>query len=230
MDDAYREEVKQLIAESFREQQGELLRATTSNSIQIVEKMLQKTTSHIQDTIDDEIAGSSSGYEFKNNINKSNFKFAKEVNDTFKKTARAIADNDRPKANGLIEKGKTLSKERIEALRVADKEGWDVALAYLNEDLVSGAEKEKKLKTARKEATTAREVAAKKRKLSSHQNYTTERDGKKKEDWYSQNRGERSSYGFGGRKYGNEKKERTDKTCWTCGRMGHFWAACSKNQ
>ena len=48
-----------------------------------------------------------------------------------------------PKAMNLIEKDKKLTKSHLKALRIANKEVWDTALAYLSDDLASCSEEEK---------------------------------------------------------------------------------------
>ena len=78
------------------------------------------------------------------------------MEDIWKKTGRAIEEENVPKAMTLIEKGKKLTKNRLKALRIADNEGWDTALAYLSDDLASCSEEEKRMKKARRVVHTNR--------------------------------------------------------------------------
>ena len=91
-----------------------------------------KTPLELKDTIDDEVAGCSTNTIFKNNINKSNFTFCKQIRDIWKKTDRAIEEGQITKAKEYIQEDKTLTNKRIEVLRIADRDGWDTALAYRN--------------------------------------------------------------------------------------------------
>ena len=63
---------------------------------------------------------------------------------------------DWTKTEGFIQQGKTLSEDRMEVLRIADKEGWDVALKFVSEDLVQGPDRKTQLQIARRYAQESR--------------------------------------------------------------------------
>ena len=100
----------------------------------------------------------------------------------------------------------------MEVLRIADKEGWDVALAYVSEDLVQGPDKEKKLKKARRYAQDFRET--KKKRAPSR---VDDRFSMKKEDGNEAFRGKFKTF-----------RDTEKRTCWSCGRMGHLYENCPK--
>ena len=74
----------------------------------------------------------------------------------WKKTERAIHEDQVEIAKRIVELGKNLTKIRLKVLRIADKDGWDNALAYLSDELASGSEDEKRLKKARRESGNKR--------------------------------------------------------------------------
>ena len=150
-------DVEAFMTAKMQEQQTELLRLAAKNTDVIMAQNIKESNSAIKDVIDDEVEGCSTwDGNFKNNINKSNYDFCKQVEDMWKKTGKAIEEENVPKAMNLIEKGKKLTKNRLKALRIADKEGWDTSLAYLSDDLTSCSE-ENSLKKARCVVQTNRE-------------------------------------------------------------------------
>ena len=225
MDEDTKTEIKELVKTVLQEQQRDLLRSAASNALSIVEKQIGKTSSELRDAIDDEVAGCSTDFTFKNNINRSNFNFTKQVNDIWKKTERAIGDGETNKAKDFIQKGKELCINRMEALRIADKEGWDVALAYISEELVTGEENEKRLKKARRDAKTSRDEKKKTYSSTSQrtrfQPYSYDKYPKKEE-------GSDKSYNSTSRENGYYRKSRKldNITCWICSRFGHVATYC----
>ena len=87
-------------------------------------------------------------------INKNNHSFCKQIDDLWERTDRALQENNPEKARGYAQQGKTLTKKRLQLLRIADTDGWDTALAYVSDDLASNSDDEKRLKAARRAAQT----------------------------------------------------------------------------
>ena len=222
MDEDTKTEMKRLVVATMREQQTSMLQSAATNAEKIAEQKIVKTSSELKDVIDNEVAGSSRGeIAFKNNINKSNFDFCRQVDDMWKKTERAIAEKNEAKAKEFITKGKKQIKKRMKALRLADKEGWDVALAHLSDEMASNSEDEKRLKKARSSAKASRD-GKKKRARSSSMGQENDRKWGKSSEEYGEKRG-RSSYA----KSNYRTYSGTDsKTCWTCGRLGHISPEC----
>ena len=194
-------------------QQSAFLKSAAINAVDIVDQRISQNNSELKDTIDDEVAGCSTDVSFKNNINKSNFRYCHQVRDIWKKTDRAIDEGQLTKSKEYIKAGKNLTNKRMEVLRIADREGWDTALAYLSDDLVADPESEKRLKKARRTAQASREN--KKQCTSSYHGVkrTTDRktDGN---DWKDKNSNTSPSF---------KRFRNTDsKTCWSCCRLGHM--------
>ena len=149
-------DVEAFVTAKMQEQQTALLRLVAKNTEGIVAQKIKESNAAIKDVID-KVAGCSTwDGNFKNNINKSSYDFCKQVEDIWKKTGRAIEEENVPTAMNLIEKVRKLTKNRLKALRIVDKEEWDTALAYLSDDLAPCSE-EKRLKKARSVVHTNRE-------------------------------------------------------------------------
>ena len=221
MDDASRNEMKALMKEIIQEQQVGMLRAAADNAEEIVNDKLKKSQSELKDVIDEEVAGCSySDSSFKNNINRSNYLFCRQVQDIWKKTERAVDEQETQKAKSLLEKGKKIISNRMKALKIADKEGWDVALAYLSDELVSDDEQEKRLKKARRDTESKR---VSKRRATQKTDYR-KRGGKR----YSGDFGDGQQEQSGQKPYIPKKSfPSEDKvTCWSCGKLGHRSPMC----
>ena len=215
MDESTKQQMKCLLREIVQEQQVGVLQAAAHNAEKMVEERLQKSQSELKDVIDDEVAGCSHAEStFKNNINRSNYEFCRQVQDIWRKTERAIDERQTPKAKTLLEKGKKIINNRMKALKIADKEGWDVALAYLSDELASDDEQEKRLKKARRDTDSKRATSGK--RVMRNPDYG-KRDTKK----FTGNFGEGQPF-YQKPFLGRKSWPSDDKVvCWSCGRLGH---------
>ena len=89
-------------------------------------------------------------HSFRNNINESNYEFCKEMSEVWRKAERAVDEKETEKSKEIFKKGKELLENRMQAIIIGDKEGWDIALGYVSDPLVKTAEQEKRLKKARR--------------------------------------------------------------------------------
>ena len=124
----------------MQDQQQVLLRSAAANTAEIVSQAIKDNNAGLRETIDEVASGSM--YDdviMKNNINRNNFDFCKQVDAIWKKTERAITEGQLEKASGLCQQGKKLTTKRLKVLRIADKDGWDTALAYISDELASGS-------------------------------------------------------------------------------------------
>ena len=151
MDEQTKNEFKEFIKGTIREQSAEVLRAAAINTNTIVDTRLQDSTIKLRDELDEQIAGSSTTeHKFVNKINYSNFDFCKQIDDIWAKTERSIEEKQNARTKDLLKKGKDLIENRMQALIIADKEGWDVALGYVKDPIVKNVEQENRLKKARR--------------------------------------------------------------------------------
>ena len=129
----------------------------------------------------------------------------------------------------MLKKGKELIENRKQALIIADKEGWDVALGYVKDPIVKNAEHKKRLKKARKEAATTRanKEAGKKRA----QSFTDGGKSKIRKGEVEDTR-EGNMYGRLGGGY-NRTEQRSGgfqpRACWLCGSFAHLANNCTRN-
>ena len=167
-----------------------------------------------------------------NNINQSNYNFCREVEAVWKRAGRAVEDNNKTKAADLIEKGKRLTRKRMKCFRLADKEGWDVALAFLSDDMASDDDEAKRLKTARKETKAKREQRDNARdrpnrqrregRFSRGEQPRGPRSPSREQNDYGRYR-DNAGFDTGNRGYSTRRPE---NTCWRCGRIGHLSFQC----
>ena len=106
----------------------------------------------------------------------------------------------------------------MEALRIADKEGWDIALAYLSEELVTGTDKEKRLKKARKETVGSRVE----KKSRPHAQWAA-KPYAKNDDRRDKNGNYRPYYSGS---FSKKSSNIDNLTCWSCNRLGHVATNC----
>ena len=75
MDENTKNEFKDFIKDTIREQSAEVLRAAAINTNTIIDTRLQDTTTKLREDLDEQIAGTSTEHKFTNKINQSNFDF-----------------------------------------------------------------------------------------------------------------------------------------------------------
>ena len=222
MDDAAKEELISFMKETMMEMQQPLLQAAAENTQRIVDVSIKKGKSELKEEMDGEIAECSKHEKLKNNINESNIDFCRQIKDIWKKAERAVEDKQMEKSKQFFEKGKKIIKNRIQALRIADKEGWDVALAFLDDPLVDGPDEEKRLKKARRTVQTNKSLTnSKKRENNTVSEY--ERRSKLRNYGASDGRQGTSNYQT---TTNSRKSWGQDSKCWSCNRLGHFSSSC----
>ena len=224
MDEAAKEEMKAFMKDMVTEMQRPLLQAAADNAKKIMESSMKEHSTKLKDEFDEEMAECTGNEKLKNNINESNLDFCRQIKDIWKKAERAVHEKDSQKSTQCFDKGKKIIKNRMQALRIADREGWDVALAFLDDPLVDNPDQEKRLKKAR---TT---VQANK---SSHK--------KRNSNFVAENRwrSRRKNYGADEERSGNSTYQPSSHTgnkrswgqtntgpCWICNRFGHFASNC----
>ncbi len=224
------QQLKQVMREdtiaTIKTTQKELLQSAAATASKISEAGVKESAAKLRDAIDEEVGYTQEDCSFKNNINRSNFDFCREVEALWKRAGRAVEDSNRTKAAEIIDKGKKLTRKRMKCFKLADREGWAVALAYLSDDLASDDDQAKKLKNARKEVKSKRDE-------------DSSFSGRRNRDWdsrdHTQNWGAGASRYEGYRnnsrgEYGNRNNTRrsgSGPTCYRCGRLGHRSANCS---
>ena len=230
MNEATKTEMKAFMRNTMMELQQPLLQAAADNAKQIVETSLKQCNTKLKDEIDEEIAECSNNDKLKNNINQSNLDFCRQIKDIWKKAERAVNEKDTQKSTQYFEKGKEIIKNRTQALRIADKEGWDTALAFLDDPLVDGPDQEKRLKKARttvqtNKSLTNKWVGNKKRENNAAYDYAW----RLKRRNFGQDDERRSFSNYQTVNTNNKKSGGQSNTCWSCNRFGHFSSNCPNN-
>ena len=218
MDGATSNAIQELIRTTMKEQQIAMLETAAANAEDLIATKLHENNREIRDTLDREMerGATHNDHIFTNNINKNNHSFCKQIDDLWERTERAVQENNQEKAKGYAQQGKTLTRKHLKLLRIADKDGWDTALAYVSDDLASNSDDEKHLKAARRAAQTKRQ-SSKRRERSSL--YSSEIGN----DWAS-NRPE-GDYTWCSNNFKPNSKSDA-KICWSCGKFGHFSSPC----
>lgn len=122
----------------------------------------------------------------------------------WKKTEHLLEKNSIKEAKDMITEGKKLTQSRIKLIRLADREGWAVANAYISDDLASDTEDEKRIQRA------VRTVAAStKAKIKNKKPYAK-----------SEEKPQQATKG---------KTQAEAIVCWTCGKNGHISVYCPNN-
>ena len=231
MDENEKTELKEFIKETIKEQSTEVLRAAAINTQTIIEARLTDNTNKLRDDLDEQIAESSkAAHKFTNNINHSNFDFCQQIKDIWGKTERAVEEKQTQRTKELLKKGKELIENRMQALIIADKEGWDVALGYVADPIVKDAEQEKRLKKARREA-----MANKTNKEAGKNPGLSDINGgkakKRRLDMDNMKEGVRYGRQNNGYNYNTDRRNSgfQARTCWTCGSPTHMASNCMRN-
>ena len=203
----------------MREQQPEILQVAAANSQSIAENEAKETSLHLRETLDEEMEKSHAFTDvaWRNPINKSNFDFCKQVSRIWQKTSRETSAGRMDKAKECCETGKTFTQKRLKVLRLADKDGWDAALAYLSDDLADDEGDRKCMRKAKKTAQTNKDMSQK-----SASRYVTGR--------YQAVASRVATHpGPSGTRYTTDyASDRETRTCWVCGRMGHLAKSCRR--
>ena len=115
----------------------------------------------------------------------------------------------------------------MQALRIADKDGWEVALAYLDDPLVDGPDEEKRFKKARRAVQLNKTAANFKKRQNDNPSSEYERRTKSKN--YGVAEGEQGT-SYQARGTSARKTWGQENTCWTCNRAGHFASSCPRRR
>lgn len=152
------EDIRTIIREAMQENSAQLIQATISATTEVLDAKLLEHTKGMKEIIDEKIASSSKWQrtDFKNNINENNFKHVQSIERLWNKTAQAIENKRYPQAAEFCTEGKLQSNKRLKLLCIADREGWETALAYQGDALADDELDEKRLDRARKISQVAR--------------------------------------------------------------------------
>ena len=71
------------------------------------------------------------------------FELMKKLDLKLDAITQALEEQDTDAAQHIVDQGKTIIAERIERIRIADRHGWDVLDAYIDDDVVDSEEKRK---------------------------------------------------------------------------------------
>ena len=152
------DQIKDLVESTIREHQLALLQTAATNAKTIAKAEVQSSSILLKDSIDTEIERSQAygDVKWKSDINKNSFDFCRQVHELWEKTSRAVSEKQYDKVDSLAQKGKQICKNRLKAVRLADKDGWDVALNYLSDDLADDENDRKRMRKAKKTAESAK--------------------------------------------------------------------------
>ena len=132
------EEIKNMIKEVMKEQQIHLLEAAASTTDLMITDRLKK----------DEETRRRESLSLKHAGNQKQLSHENKIMEIWKKTEHLLEKNSIKEAKDMITEGKKLTQSRIKLIRLADREGWAVANAYISDDLASDTEDEKRIQRA----------------------------------------------------------------------------------
>jgi len=130
-------------------------------------------------------------------------KMESTLDDIAEATAQGTTD-----VSSLVDSGKRLISEKIEQLRIADKFGWPVLDAYLEEDVVDSDDKRKRLARAQQHVLK------------------TEPQLKASSATLPQGEGGRVSPSPSNHESFRTRRDNRSITCYSCGERGHVSADC----
>ena len=83
---------------------------------------------------------------FINKGNKDQYEHNKDVMDKLEEATELLAEKNIEEAKKTLENGKKMLKFRMKCIRIADREGWTTVRHFVNDELVSDENREKRLK------------------------------------------------------------------------------------
>ena len=206
------EQINALVTNTIKRNQEQTLEAASTVAEKIASDFLKN---RVEKALADQKQSANIHLKGKGNIHQYNF--CRSIDESLDKASNSLAEKDIESAKGFLEEGKQLVKKRIKLIRLADWEDWETVNEYLSDDLASNSEDEKTINRAIRAANAKRE---KRRKIRTSRNT----DQRSAYSPYSSNNVPKLNSRFEG--------SRMDyKSCWECGRTGHFMRRCplSKN-
>lgn len=200
-----KELIESTIASAFQKQQTDTLQAAAT----VAESVTKKVIEQHEEKIKNQHPSRSSTVKSVGNRNQ--FKFCEDLECTIEKSIKLLESNKNPEAVESLQEGKKLIKKRMKLIKLADRENWDVVNEYLTDDMASDSEDEKRINKAIRSANSKREKRKKERFEKIRNRSVRPRE-----------QPSASSY--------NINNYRHNRTCWVCGRQGHFFNQCPYNK
>jgi len=152
--------------------------------------------------------------------------FIRKIDETLDEADAAVDEGQTSVAKELLAKGKRLLQEKLEHIKIADKYGWDTLDAYVDEEVVEGDEKRRRLARARTEANR-------------QQQRRTGRTGNRNPTFRERNqmpfRDLPTSSTDAGHRFFRQPASQPSgssrsQACWKCGKFGHWADECRSSR
>ena len=206
------EEIKELLNSKFKERDTLILK-------EVDDKLKRSCETEVDNVIKKRKIGEQ--ITFKRQANKDQFSLNEKVMKCLDSAEKSLLRGDGPECLVHINAGKELLEERRRHILIADREkhGWNVIRHYKSDNLAVDEDDERRLLRSRKAA----DFDKKQRETSLKRRYNGARRGYNNND----NRSERqSSYNRDNKYFNNNNKPSFDRSCFICGKFGHFQNSC----
>ena len=150
------DQVADRVKRTMVDQQARLLEIAGRNALELVREQQRQARPSLLNSIDEEIENTVGKFQgWRNEINERNHDNLKQIEMMWKRTERFVEALEVPPAQeeikqggmAYIDKGKSLTYERMKVIKFADREGWSVGLRYLGDNI---ADTEAEAKAMRK--------------------------------------------------------------------------------
>ena len=150
-----REEVKSVLEEVLQNQKDFIEECTAKAVKTATESILAKQSDQIK-SIENKLSSKShlDRISLSKPGNQRQLEANREIMDHLDKAIEEIEKGKQAEAKATLETGKKLVSKRIKLIRLADRNGWDVAKEYVSDDLASDSEDDKEIRKAIRAAST----------------------------------------------------------------------------
>ena len=179
-------------------------------------------------------------HEFKRKTNRFQYDHNNEVTDTMKKVRKQLVKNppNIRKAVSTLDEGIYFNNFRTKCILMADKAegGWATVEEYLQRELASDSEDDKRMRKA--EQTVAKKFEQKKKSKPYKPRYQPYNKNYSQQNYNNNSYNDRNSYSNNGYNHnsfnnnsgnGFRKPGRYRRGCFICGDMAHWKDACPRN-
>ncbi len=228
-----RNTIAEVLNASLKTAGEQWLKSAAENSKTIVSSVVSSTKSKLTDQFQEEIySRKDEEIKWKNNLNKDHFDFADQMNRVMARAEIAYSEKRYERVAELIKEGKSKSKQRKKIIRLADRDGWEVAFAYMSDDLAED-ESDRKLMSKAKKAVAneksdkkdSQSQAAKGRQGGSSSGYNQSRDKSRRGDAdHGSSSGYTTGYATG------RKRPFPGRRCFNCNKHGHIAEECRQSK